>query len=189
MYHICYWRLTSINWAYEFTIFYIIQTIFSVKQFFRKKVLELKQRHAKYFETPYSLEPNCKESPGGLRDLHVIGWISTSAGLGETWSAMAKNELITPFEAAKLRKHERVLKRIRYQLHVVSKRREDRLVYDIQTQLAESFGYKATPTKRSSEQMMQGYYLAAKAVMQLVDILLQNIEAFIFKTNFNTICY
>lgn len=158
-----------------------------VKQFFRKKVLELKQRHAKYFETPYSLEPNCKESPGGLRDLHVIGWISTSAGLGETWSAMAKNELITPFEAAKLRKHERVLKRIRYQLHVVSKRREDRLVYDIQTQLAESFGYKATPTKRSSEQMMQGYYLAAKAVMQLVDILLQNIEAFIFKTNFNTL--
>lgn len=158
-----------------------------VKQFFRKKVLELKQRHAKFFETPYSLEPNCKESPGGLRDLHVIGWVATSAGLGDTWSAMAKNELITPFEAAKLRKHERVLKRIRYQLHVVSKRREDRLVYDIQTQLAESFGYKATPTKRSSEQMMQGYYLAAKAVMQLVDILLQNIEAFIFKTNFNTL--
>lgn len=152
------------------------------KQFFRKKVLELKQRHSKFFETPYSLEPNCKESPGGLRDLHVIGWIASSAGLGDTWSAMAKNELITPFEAAKLRKHERTLKRIRYQLHVISKRREDRLVYDIQTQLAESFGYKANPTKRSSEQMMQGYYLAAKAVMQLVDILLQNIEAFIFET-------
>lgn len=151
-----------------------------VKTFFRKKTLELRQRHAKYHETPYSLEPNCKESPGGLRDLHVISWISRAANLGNSWAEMAKQGLITPFEAAKLRNNERTLKKIRYQLHVTTGRREDRLVYDVQTQMAESLGYQATASRRSSEQLMQRYYLAAKAVMQLNTILLQNIELSIF---------
>jgi [protein-PII] uridylyltransferase len=160
-----------------------LQTKLEVKNFFRKKTLELRQRHAKYQETPYSLEPNCKESPGGLRDLHVISWVSRAANLGNSWADMAKQGLITPFEAAKLRNNERLLKKIRYQLHVTTGRREDRLVYDVQTQLAESLGYRATAAKRSSEQLMQQYYLAAKAVMQLNTILLQNIELSIFGSN------
>jgi [protein-PII] uridylyltransferase len=154
-----------------------------VKTFFRKKTLELRQRHAKYQETPYSLEPNCKESPGGLRDLHVILWVCRAANLGNSWAEMARKGLITPFEAAKLRNNERTLKKIRYQLHVTTGRREDRLVYDVQTQLAESLGYRPTAAKRSSEQLMQQYYLAAKAVMQLNTILLQNIELSIFGAN------
>lgn len=154
-----------------------------VKTFFRKKTLELRQRHAKYQETPYSLEPNCKESPGGLRDLHVILWVAKAAGLGNSWAEMAKKGLITPFEAAKLRNNERTFKKIRYQLHVLTGRREDRLVYDVQTQLAESLGYKASSIKRSSEQLMQLYYLSAKAVMQLNTILIQNIELSIFGSN------
>lgn len=152
----------------------------NVKTFFHKKTIELRQRHAKYNDTPYSLEPNCKESPGGLRDLHALIWIAKAANLGNQWGEMAQRGLITPFEAAKLRANERILKRIRYQLHVISGRREDRLVFDIQTQMAESLGYKATPGKRSSEQLMQRYYLAAKAVMLLNTILLQNIEISIF---------
>lgn len=152
----------------------------NVKSFFNKKTIELRQRHAKYNETPYSLEPNCKESPGGLRDLHVLIWIAKAASLGNQWGEMALRGLITPFEAAKLRANERTLKRIRYQLHVIVGRREDRLVFDVQTQLAESLGYKATVSKRSSEQFMQRYYLAAKAVMLLNTILLQNIELSIF---------
>ena len=157
-----------------------LQAALDVKTFFRKKTLELRQRHAKFQDTAYSLEPNCKESPGGLRDLHVISWVCRAANLGNSWAEMAKQGLITPFEAAKLRNNERTLKKIRYQLHVTSGRREDRLVYDIQTQLAESLGFRATAVKRSSEQLMQTYYLAAKAVMQLNTILLQNIELSIF---------
>lgn len=160
-----------------------LQKLLEVKTFFRKKTLELRQRHAKYQETPYSLEPNCKESPGGLRDLHVISWVCRAANLGNSWAEMAKKGLITPFEAAKLRNNERTLKKIRYQLHVTTGRREDRLVYDVQTQLAESLGYRPTAAKRSSEQLMQQYYLAAKAVMQLNTILLQNIELSIFGSN------
>lgn len=160
-----------------------LHKLLDVKTFFRKKTLELRQRHAKYHETPYSLEPNCKESPGGLRDLHVILWVCRAANLGNSWAGMAHKGLITPFEAAKLRKNERTLKKIRYQLHVITGRREDRLVYDVQTQLAESLGYRPTAAKRSSEQLMQQYYLAAKAVMQLNTILLQNIELSIFGAN------
>ncbi len=160
-----------------------LHKLLEVKTFFRKKTLELRQRHAKYQETPYSLEPNCKESPGGLRDLHVILWVCRAANLGNSWAEMAKKGLITPFEAAKLRNNERTLKKIRYQLHVTTGRREDRLVYDVQTQLAESLGYRPTAAKRSSEQLMQQYYLAAKAVMQLNTILLQNIELSIFGSN------
>lgn len=160
-----------------------LHKLLEVKAFFRKKTLELRQRHAKYQETPYSLEPNCKESPGGLRDLHVILWVCRAANLGNSWAEMAKKGLITPFEAAKLRNNERTLKKFRYQLHVTTGRREDRLVYDVQTQLAESLGYRPTAAKRSSEQLMQRYYLAAKAVMQLNTILLQNIELSIFGVN------
>jgi [protein-PII] uridylyltransferase len=150
--------------------------------FFRKKTLELRQRHAKFQDTPYSLEPNCKESPGGLRDLHVILWVAKAAKLGNNWSEMARNSLITPYEAAKLRKNERTLKRIRFQLHLTTTRREDRLVFDVQTQVAEVLGFKASGSRRSSEFLMQSYYLAAKAVMQLNTILLQNIELAIFHT-------
>ena len=65
--------------------------------FFVAKTLELHQRHNKFDNTPYSLEPNCKESPGGLRDLQVILWVAKAAGLGGNWNELAKNGLATAF--------------------------------------------------------------------------------------------
>ncbi|MDE2049315.1 MAG: nucleotidyltransferase domain-containing protein, partial [Betaproteobacteria bacterium] len=65
------------------------------QQFYRAKLLELRQRHTKYEDTPYSLEPNCKESPGGLRDLHFLLWTANAAGLGNHWDAMAARGLLT----------------------------------------------------------------------------------------------
>ncbi len=146
------------------------------KAFLRAKTLEMRQRHVKYEGTPYALEPNCKESPGGLRDLQVLIWVARAAGLGRTWAELAAKGLVTPFEASQLRRHEGVLKLIRARLHLVAGRREDRLVFDLQTAVAESFGLKATKGQRSSEVMMHRYYWAAKAVSQLNQILLMNIE-------------
>jgi [protein-PII] uridylyltransferase len=146
------------------------------KAFLRAKTLEMQQRHVKYEGTPYALEPNCKESPGGLRDLQVVIWVARAAGLGRTWGQLASNGLITPFEAAQLMKHEGTLKLIRARLHWVAGRREDRLVFDLQTATAESFGYHATKEQRSSEVLMRHYYWAAKAVTQLNQILMLNIE-------------
>ncbi len=146
------------------------------RAFLRAKTLEMHQRHTKYEGTPYALEPNCKESPGGLRDLQVVIWVARAAGLGRTWAELASKGLITKFEAAQLGKHECTLKLIRARLHAVAGRREDRLVFDLQTAVAESFGYKATKEQRSSEVLMHRYYWAAKAVTQLNQILMLNIE-------------
>ena len=148
--------------------------------FFEAKILELHQRHAKYEDTPYSLEPNCKESPGGLRDLQVILWVAKAAGLGDSWRKLAERGLITPTEARQLTQKERAFKDIRIRLHIHAKRREDRLVFDVQTPIAQSLGFQNTETRRASEYLMQRYYWAAKAVTQLNTILLQNIEAQLF---------
>ena len=144
--------------------------------FLRAKTLEMQQRHTKYEDTPYSLEPNCKESPGGLRDLQLVLWVARAAGLGSTWGALAQQGLITPFEVKQLQRNEGTLKLIRARLHAVAGRREDRLVFDLQTAVAESFGYAATKAQRSSEVLMHRYYWAAKAVTQLNQILMLNIE-------------
>ena len=150
------------------------------RAFLRAKTLEMRQRHVKYEGTPYALEPNCKESPGGLRDLQVVIWVARAAGLGRTWGELAAKGLITPFEASQLVKHEGTIKTIRARLHLIAGRREDRLVFDLQTAVAESFGYKASGSapngQRSSEVLMHRYYWAAKAVTQLNQILMLNIE-------------
>ncbi|NDG38267.1 MAG: [protein-PII] uridylyltransferase [Betaproteobacteria bacterium] len=146
------------------------------KAFLRAKTLEMQQRHTKYENTPYSLEPNCKESPGGLRDLQTLRWIACAAGLGRSWSELAANGLITAFEVKQLQRNEGTLRLIRARLHAVAGRREDRLVFDLQTAVAESFGYQSSRSARSSEVLMHHYYWAAKAVTQLNQILMLNIE-------------
>jgi [protein-PII] uridylyltransferase len=153
--------------------------------FFRAKTLEMRQRHAKYEDTPYSLEPNCKESPGGLRDLQVILWVAKAAKLGNSWQELAKHGLLTQTEARQLTEKERIIKDIRIRLHIHAQRREDRLVFDVQTPVAETFGFKTTPERRASEYLMQHYYLAAKAITQLNTILLQNIENQLFPQPIN----
>ncbi|QAU34631.1 [protein-PII] uridylyltransferase [Janthinobacterium sp. 17J80-10] len=148
--------------------------------FFQAKTLEMRQRHVKYEDTPYSLEPNVKESPGGLRDLQVILWVAKAAGLGDSWRKLAERGLITATEARQLTRTERIFKDIRIRLHLHTRRREDRLVFDVQTPVAESFGFKATEERRASEYLMQHYYWAAKAATQLNTILVQNIGAQLF---------
>jgi [protein-PII] uridylyltransferase len=152
------------------------------KAFFVAKTLELRQRHNKFENTPYSLEPNCKESPGGLRDLQIILWVAHAAGLGKTWDELAKNGLVTAFEVKQLKANEALLCLIRARLHLLAGRREDRLVFDLQTVVAESFNYASKLDangkllRRASEALMRRYYWAAKAVAQLNQILLLNIE-------------
>jgi [protein-PII] uridylyltransferase len=154
------------------------------RAFFVAKTLEMQQRHTKFEDTPYALEPNCKESPGGLRDLQVILWVSKAAGYGNDWKELASRALATPFEVQQIQRNEALLMLIRARLHLITHRREDRLVFDMQNAVAESFGYRnsendtrprATPA-RAGEALMRRYYWAAKAVTQLNQILLMNIE-------------
>ena len=145
--------------------------------FFKAKKLEQEQRHAKFQDSPYALEPNMKEAPGGLRDLQVIQWIARASGIGHRWRDLVAYGLIEPDEASQLARHESALQDLRIRLHYLAGRREDRIVFDLQNALAEQYGYVATPERRASEAMMQRYYRAAKTVTQINTILLQNLEA------------
>ncbi|WP_309679641.1 [protein-PII] uridylyltransferase [Polaromonas sp.] len=159
-----------------------LDALLDPQAFFVAKTLELRQRHNKFENTPYALEPNCKESPGGLRDLQVVLWVARAAGLGKSWDELARNGLATAFEVRQIKANEALLSLIRARLHLIAGRREDRLVFDLQTAVAESFGYSAQAEdgsklpRRASEALMKRYYWAAKAVTQLNQILLLNIE-------------
>jgi [protein-PII] uridylyltransferase len=166
-------------------LFHTFQTRFDQamdpQAFFVAKTLELRQRHTKFENTPYSLEPNAKESPGGLRDLQVILWVAKAAGLGNSWGELARKGLATPFEARQLKRNEDTLALIRTRLHLAAKRREDRLVFDLQHAVAQSLGLGVEEdgslnARAASEALMKRYYWAAKAVTQLNQILLLNIE-------------
>lgn len=150
------------------------------EDYFRDKLLEQQQRHIKYNEAPYSLEPNVKEGPGGLRDLQVVVWIALASGYGNTWAELARRGFITHEEARIIRRSERRIKEIRARLHLVAGRREDRLVFDLQSAVAQLSGFQATAARLSSEVLMQHYYRAAKVVAQMNTILLQNIEHRLF---------
>ncbi len=154
-----------------------MQRSLDVPAFFKGKILEQEQRHAKHQDTAYALEPNLKEAPGGLRDLHTIQWIARACGLGWRWRELRRRGLLLPAEAAQLARHEALLHDLRIRLHYLAGRREDRIVFDYQAALAEQCGCRGSTTRRASEQLMQRYYHTAKGVTQLNTILLQNLEA------------
>ncbi len=151
-----------------------------VRGFYEAKALEQQQRHLRHQDTAYNLEPNLKESPGGRRDLQTILWIARAARLGHTWRELAAHGLMTPAEARDLARHERLIDDLRIRLHYLAGRREDRLVFDVQSALARELGFADTPTQRASERLMQRYYRAAKSIRQINVILLQNLHARLF---------
>ncbi len=112
-----------------------------------------------------------------MRDLQTIHWIARACGLGRHWLDLHRHGLVLRAEAVQLARHENLLHDLRIRLHYLAGRREDRIVFDYQTPLAEQCGYRGSPTRRASEQLMQRYYTTAKAVTQLNTILLQNLEA------------
>ena len=145
--------------------------------FFERKRLEQQERHLRYNDTPYSLEPNIKEAPGGLRDLQAIFWTANAAGYGQTWADLERHGFLTSEECVHARRCEEYLQHLRIRLHLMTGRHEDRLLFDYQNALAGEYGLESTPAKRASERLMQGYYRNAKAITLANTILLQNIGA------------
>ncbi len=150
------------------------------RAFYLAKVQEQEQRHTRFVDTDYNLEPNLKESPGGLRDLQTVLWISRACGFGHTWQALAQADLITRTEARQIAHHEHLLQDLRIRLHHLSGRHDDRLVFEYQTALAEQLGIAASAQRRASEHLMQRYYRTKQSVLQLNAVLLQTMRARIF---------
>ena len=144
-------------------------------QFSKAKRLEQAQRHERHRDT--NLEPNVKEAAGGLRDLHHILWIAKAAGIGASWSALVKADMLTRREAALLRKDEKFLQDLRIHLHYLTGRREERLVFDVQTALAAQMSFRDTAHRRASEHLMQRFYRTALEITQINTIVRQNLDA------------
>jgi [protein-PII] uridylyltransferase len=146
-----------------------------VREFFDAKYQEQKDRHARFMDVAYNLEPNVKESPGGLRDLQTIVWLARAIDLGETWPALAREGLLTKEEARQVNAAQLVLTDLRVRLHYLAGRREDRLVFDHQIEIARQLGLKEKGGKVASDLLMQRYYVAAKAIWRFNVILLGNL--------------
>ncbi len=159
------------------------KTRFDALKFFDAKVREQTQRHLRLDDSAYKLEPNLKDSPGGLRDLHTIHWLAQAAGLDPGWKSLVKTGLLMAPEARRIARSERWLAQLRIHLHLLARRREDRVAFDYQSELAERFGLAATPHLRAGERLMQGYYRAAKLVQRANDILLQSLRVLLQPDN------
>ncbi|GAB6050458.1 [protein-PII] uridylyltransferase [Hydrogenophilus islandicus] len=139
--------------------------------FYRAKAAEQERRHSRWL-SPYALEPNLKEHPGGQRDLDLLLWIAQALGYRGRWAALAKAGLLLAEEARELDRCQRFLARVRIELHLLSRRREDRLLFDYQSALAERLGIKHTGEQRPAERFMRRYFLNAKIVLQLNTVLM-----------------
>jgi len=159
----------------------VLQQYLDPQQFFLAKLQEQQLRHARFLDSDFNLEPNLKESPGGLRDLQTITWIALAAGLGTRWTELAEAGLISIAEARQIARHHTLLQTLRIRLHYLAKRREDRLIFEFQTTLAEQMHIAASANRRASEHLMQRYYRTKRAVLQFNTILLQSLHDRLFR--------
>lgn len=140
--------------------------------FFKAKLDEQTQRHLRFHETGYNLEPNIKESPGGLRDIQVIGWVAKRHYGVDTLSELVDRGFLTKEEYQALHQGQAFLWRVRFGLHVITGRREDRLLFDHQRVLARQFGYRDNPQRLAVEQFMKQYYRTVMELSRLNEMLL-----------------
>ncbi len=141
--------------------------------FFKAKMEEQDTRYSKYDDTAYKLEPNVKESPGGLRDMQVIAWVFKRHYQSNTLRELIKYEFIPHSEYNELINCRNILWRIRFALHAHTLRGEDRLLFDYQRTLAAEFGYVDKQGEPDVENFMQYYFKTVVIIEQLNDILLQ----------------
>jgi [protein-PII] uridylyltransferase len=144
-------------------------------EFFRAKLEEQNARHSKYADTEYNLEPNVKSSPGGLRDIQIIGWIAERHFGVVSLEHLTTEEFLNQEESGILARGQEFMWRVRYALHMITGREEDRLLFDHQRELAGLWGFEDGDTL-AVEQFMQLYYRWAGALGELNDVLIQNFD-------------
>ena len=145
--------------------------------YFEAKREEWIARHARHHDTANNLEPNLKEGPGGLRDLHTLAWLARRIYRVPGLEALVALGLLGADEEATLRRDWRTLARLRFGLHLVAGRREERLRFDHQKVLAARLGYRDEASDNLAvEQMMQALFRAAHTVQRISERLLQRFE-------------
>ncbi|MBN8411838.1 MULTISPECIES: [protein-PII] uridylyltransferase [Halomonas] len=145
-------------------------------RFFEAKWQEQIARHYRFNNSEYHLEPNIKSSPGGLRDIQMIGWVAKRHFDTESYEDVVAKGFMNDAEHRILSQGQAFLWQVRYALHMLTGRAEDRLLFDHQNTIAELFGYRDNPERLAVEQFMKRYYRHVTALAGLNDMLLQHFD-------------
>ena len=155
--------------------------VWPIKQFLRAKWDEQNARHEKYHDVDYALEPNVKTSPGGLRDIQTIAWVAKRHFGASSFQDLVEAGFLKESEMTMLNKGQQFLWKLRYGLHFLEGRREDRLLFDKQKELAKLFGYEDDVKSLGVEKLMKQYYRAVANMRALNDVLLQHFDEAILR--------
>jgi [protein-PII] uridylyltransferase len=147
--------------------------VWPVNEYFEAKVAEQQERHLKANDTAYNLEPNVKTGPGGLRDIQTIAWVAKRHFGASSLDELMTHGFLSFTELRKLKQAQSFLWKVRFGLHMLTNRREDRLLFDHQIKLAQLFGYEDATFTLAVEQFMQRYYRTVMDVSLLNELLLQ----------------
>ena len=147
--------------------------IWPSKDFFRAKWDEQLARHKRFHNTEYNLEPNIKSCQGGLRDIQMIGWIAKRHFGVDNIEALVNRGFLTAEEYEIMINGQSFLLKIRFALHMINQREEDRLLFEHQTRIFHFFGYQDNNKNLAVEQMMKQYYRWALALSELNDLIMQ----------------
>ncbi len=150
--------------------------IWPAKKFFRAKVKEQELRHHKFADTAYNLEPNIKDGPGGLRDIHTIAWIAMRQFGTRSLHELVTRGFLSEDEYQILISGRNYLWKLRNELHMMLDRREDRLLFSHQLQLAKRFGYLDDSRNIAVEKLMKGYFRTVKELRHINSMLLQHFD-------------
>lgn len=151
-------------------------------RFFAAKWQEQIARHRRFNNSEYHLEPNIKSSPGGLRDIQMIGWVAKRHFGSQRYGELVANGFMNDAELRILSQGQAFLWQVRYALHMLAGRAEDRLLFDHQRAIAELFGFRDTPERLAVEQFMHRYYRHVTALAGLNDMLLQHFDEAILRS-------
>jgi [protein-PII] uridylyltransferase len=148
----------------------------NVRNFVSAKLAERNERHERMGDSRYVVEPNLKEGKGGLRDLHTLFWIGKYVHKVGTVAELVDKGLFTAQEYRRFRRAENFLWAVRCQLHILTKRAEDRLTFDVQAEIASRMHYADRPGRSAVERFMRHYFLTAKEVGDLTGVFLAHLD-------------
>jgi len=150
-----------------------VPALMSFEAFLEAKINERHERYQRFNHTEYGLEPNIKESPGGLRDLDLIIWLSLKKYQNAHWQVLLEQGDIDSVEYASLNSASHFLWHVRYQLHLVSQGKSDRLYFEYQDKIATQLGFIAPNMNDKMNAFMQQYYQTVAQLREITDILCQ----------------
>ncbi|MEG3592073.1 MAG: [protein-PII] uridylyltransferase [Pseudomonadota bacterium] len=163
-----------------------IENMWKTDEYFLVKYNAQKERHLRYGDTGYQLEPNIKKSPGGLRDIQIISWVTKRHYQDESLKSLVKAGFLTADEYDLLEAGKSFLWYVRFATHMFAKTHEDHLRFDLQQQIAPLFGYTDSSQSLAVEQFMQAYYRVNMQLNRLNEMLLQNFHEEVLEKNKKT---